>query len=195
MKIFFDTEFTGLHKNTTLISIGLVAENGSCFYAEFNDYDKSQCDDWINDNVINNLRWNDKIKHFKHIIINKAPKRHDIVEIKDDILNVRVILKKWLEQFDKIEWVSDVCHYDFVLLVDLICEHALKLPYGVWNSACHDINQDIARFYMIDELEAFDKSREDIVEENNRVVANKVKHNALYDALVIKTIYEIILNN
>ena len=28
MKIFFDTEFTGLHKNTTLISIGLVDENG-----------------------------------------------------------------------------------------------------------------------------------------------------------------------
>ena len=37
MKIFFDTEFTGLHKNTTLISIGLVAENGKKFYAEFND--------------------------------------------------------------------------------------------------------------------------------------------------------------
>ena len=28
MKIFFDTEFTGLHKNTELISIGLIAENG-----------------------------------------------------------------------------------------------------------------------------------------------------------------------
>ena len=32
MKIFFDTEFTGLHKNTTLISIGLVSETGDEFY-------------------------------------------------------------------------------------------------------------------------------------------------------------------
>lgn len=52
MKVFFDTEFTGLHKNTTLISLGCVDENGRTFYAEFTDYDKSQVDDWINENVI-----------------------------------------------------------------------------------------------------------------------------------------------
>lgn len=33
-KIFFDTEFTGLHQNTTLISIGLVSDEGERFYAE-----------------------------------------------------------------------------------------------------------------------------------------------------------------
>ena len=58
MKIFFDTEFTGLHKNTTLISIGLVDENGRSFYAEFTAYNKSQVDDWIQENVINNLMSN-----------------------------------------------------------------------------------------------------------------------------------------
>lgn len=41
MNIFFDTEFTGLHKNTTLISIGCVDENGRTFYAELTDYDES----------------------------------------------------------------------------------------------------------------------------------------------------------
>ena len=45
MKIFFDTEFTGLHKNTTIISIGMIAENGKKFYAESTDYDGKQCDD------------------------------------------------------------------------------------------------------------------------------------------------------
>ncbi|WP_376716592.1 hypothetical protein [Vagococcus carniphilus] len=55
MKVFFDTEFTGLHKDTTLISIGLIAENGNKFYAEFTDYDKTQIDDWLQENVINNL--------------------------------------------------------------------------------------------------------------------------------------------
>ena len=38
MKIFFDTEFTGLHKNTELISIGLIAENGNMFYGEITNY-------------------------------------------------------------------------------------------------------------------------------------------------------------
>lgn len=52
MKVFFDTEFTGLHQGTTLISIGLVAESGEEFYAEFNDYDASQINDWIDINVL-----------------------------------------------------------------------------------------------------------------------------------------------
>ena len=54
-KVFFDTEFTGLHQKTTLISIGLVSECGKTFYAELTDYDKSQIDKWLNDNVISNL--------------------------------------------------------------------------------------------------------------------------------------------
>ena len=57
MKIFFDTEFTGLHKDTTLISIGLIDENGRTFYAEFSDYYECQCDEWIRENVLKNLKW------------------------------------------------------------------------------------------------------------------------------------------
>lgn len=53
MLLFFDTEFTGLHKDTTIISLGIVAENGRKFYAEFTDYDEIQCDDWIKENVLN----------------------------------------------------------------------------------------------------------------------------------------------
>ena len=51
-KLFFDTEFTGLHQNTTLISLGIVAESGQTFYAEFTDYDDFNCDEWIKKNVI-----------------------------------------------------------------------------------------------------------------------------------------------
>ena len=57
MKIFFDTEFTGLHKGTTLISIGLIDEKGRTFYAEFSDYDDAQINSWIKENVISNLKW------------------------------------------------------------------------------------------------------------------------------------------
>ena len=47
MRVFFDTEFAGLHQNTTLISIGCVAENDAEFYAELTDYAESQVDDWM----------------------------------------------------------------------------------------------------------------------------------------------------
>ena len=52
MKLFFDTEFTGLQKDTTLISLGVVAEDGSCFYGKFTDYNQEQVNDWIEDNVL-----------------------------------------------------------------------------------------------------------------------------------------------
>ena len=53
--IYYDAEFTGLHRNTGLISIGLVSYSGSYFYAEFTDYDKSQVTEWIQENVIDKL--------------------------------------------------------------------------------------------------------------------------------------------
>ena len=40
--VFLDTEFTGLHKYAQLISIGLVAENGSMFYGEVTDWDRTE---------------------------------------------------------------------------------------------------------------------------------------------------------
>ncbi len=55
MNIYFDTEFTGLYQNTTLISIGLVSEDGETFYAELTDFDRRQIDQWIQENVIDSL--------------------------------------------------------------------------------------------------------------------------------------------
>ena len=53
-KIFFDTEFTGLQLNTSLISIGLVTEHGFSFYAELNDYKKELLDTMgCKDDVLN----------------------------------------------------------------------------------------------------------------------------------------------
>lgn len=39
---FFDTEFTGLRKDTTLISIGIVSDTGDRFYAELDATVKKQ---------------------------------------------------------------------------------------------------------------------------------------------------------
>lgn len=188
MKIFFDCEFTGLHKDTSLISIGLISEDDRKFYAEINDYDKTQLNPWIDEHVINNLCYNNLERYIPKLNIFKQGN----YATKDDLDTVGKKLKTWLDQFDTVEFVSDVCHYDFVLLIDLVWRHALNMPYGIIGSACHDINQDIARYYNISSIEAFDKSREEILKEHNAEVKLGVKHNALYDAKVIKELYKIL---
>lgn len=208
MNIYFDTEFTGLHKGTTLISIGCVAQNGATFYAEFLDYDSSQCDDWINKNVISNLTLpvpiGEEDPYYEAIRRVTNPTPNDLYKGYDCIMNgnkdiIKDELVRWLEQFDdSIQFVSDVCHYDFVLLVDLF-GHAFKLPEFI-SPCCHDINQDIARYHKISDFNAFDVCREDFIDNHGFFVStwsnyrniNNNKHNALYDAKVIKIIYEII---
>ena len=196
MNIYFDTEFTGLHKNTTLISLGCVAEDGKTFYAEFDDYAKEQCNDWIQENVIKNLKIAEKrIDRWAHYIPVLLPDS-SVSDLRDGYCpnmkgsktEVRDEFIQWLQQFDSVQFVSDVSHYDFVLLIDLFGT-AFDLPENV-SASCHDINQDIARHYGISEREAFDKSREEIVVEFPDVQIHGDKHNALYDARVIKAIYE-----
>lgn len=182
MKIFFDTEFTGLRKDTTLISIGLISENKKQFYAELIDYKEDQCDDWIKKNVIDKLYKTDWDKRESEYVANYHLGAK---------LEIGKVLCNWLAQFDYVEFVSDVCHYDMVLLIDLL-GGAWHLPQNV-SAACYDINQDIARKYGITMKEAFDKSREDILYQHYK--ENKVhgdKHNALYDAKVIRELYQIL---
>ncbi|WP_297419262.1 3'-5' exoribonuclease [Clostridium sp.] len=114
-KIFFDTEFTGLHKGTTLISIGLIAEDGTTFYGELTDYSKGQVDNWIHKNVIDKLIFKNEepFVRIEPVLFNKS------IEVKGTKKNVSEILLKWLNQFGTIEWISDVCHYDFVLLINI----------------------------------------------------------------------------
>jgi len=178
MHIFFDTEFTGLHQNTTLISIGLISEDGKSFYAEFSDYDRSQCDEWINENILANLSKN----------VNELSSIADI-NVDGDKEEIKNELLKWMSQFDIIEWVADVCHYDFMLLINLLYGEALNMPSDRFCAACHDINQDIASYYKISEIEAFNMSREAIVIDFNDNIGG-TKHNALYDAFVAKSIYD-----
>lgn len=183
MKLFFDTEFTGLHKDTTLVSIGIIAENGQRFYAESVNYDEKQCDDWIRENVLKHtiLGGNDALA------ARLGEDRNTLVVLGSDT-DIRHELGDWLKQFESVQFISDVCHYDFVLLIDIFGT-AFDLPKNV-SAVCYDINQDIARHYEISDREAFDKSREDIVSELCRQQIEGDKHNSLYDAEIIKAIYE-----
>lgn len=184
MKLFFDTEFTGLHKDTTLISIGIVSEDGKKFYAESTDYDAKQCDDWIQDNVLSHtiLQGNEEMAC-------ELSKDSQTTIVIGRVENIVSELKQWLSQFDDVQFVSDVCHYDFVLLIDLFGT-AFDLPKNV-SASCHDINQDIASYSGISEKQAFDYNREEFIADNDGTIHDGIKHNSLYDAEVIKKIYDI----
>lgn len=98
MKIFFDTEFTGLHKDTNLISIGIVAEDGREFYGELDYYGQDKyIDPWIKENVIKNL---DGVN-----VYNKQ-------ELKDAI-------EAFLSSYSEVEVWSDCLAYDWVLFNDI----------------------------------------------------------------------------
>lgn len=181
MKIFFDTEFTGLHKDTSLISIGLVSEDGREFYGEIEGIDVAAQDEWLQQNVFANT-----ICYGEKDIDNIIERSSYFVGTKDVIAKY---LKTWLSQFDDVLLVSDVSHYDFVLFIDLF-GGAFDLPENVCPS-CHDINQDIASYYFIEEKDAFDFSREQILNDNGIFVSGD-KHNAIYDARVIKAIFDMI---
>ena len=141
MNLFFDTEFTGLRRNTTLISIGIVSENGKKFYAEFADYNRSQCDKWIKKNVICNLFLRQFPIHrkfhpnFSKIIVDGE--KYELIDsgiyemngileyswrkidgettyVYGDFCSISEALGEWLSQFDSIQFISDVCHYHYV---------------------------------------------------------------------------------
>jgi hypothetical protein len=158
MKLFFDTEFTGLHKNTTLISIGIVDENGRKFYGILDDYDKSQIDDWLEDNVIKYLE----------------PDTATIVGTKEQ---VRDAIIDFIKDYDKVEIWSDCLAYDWVLFNDLFGD-AFSIPKNIYY-----IPFDICTLFKAKGIDP-DISREEF----SGIYG--AKHNALYDAIVIKACYE-----
>jgi len=181
MKLFFDTEFTGLTQDTTLVSIGLVSEDNRTFYAEFTDYSKMQVSEWIKDNVISNLHWFTKQSERLYI-----PNYH--LGTKETI---KESLANWFSQFDTVELVSDVSHYDMILLINIFGT-PFDLPKNV-APCCHDINQDIADHYKICERDAFDMPRDKILYDKyleHKITGNQ--HNAMYDAKVVREIYQIV---
>ena len=169
-KVFFDSEFTGLHQNTTLISIGLVSECGKTFYAEFNDYDSSQVDDWLRKNVIEKLRYNGTSQFLYNVDGN--------IFYKGASENIKEKLVIWLAKFENVEMWSDCLSYDWVLFCQLF-GHAFNIPNNVYY-----IPFDICTLFRAEGIDP-DISREGYSELKDTAD----KHNALWDARVITECY------
>lgn len=186
-KIFFDTEFTGLHQNTTLISIGLVSDCGKRFYAELTDYDPAQIDDWLRDNVLANLRFTDQ---------DETPTgfngNFNVQHIKGSKSRVAASLSTWVSQFEQVEIWSDCLSYDWVLFCQL-WGHAFNIPKNVYY-----IPFDICTLFKIKGIDP-DISREEYAGDNldliDHLEGQLLKHNAMWDALVIKACYDKLMTN
>lgn len=161
MNIFFDTEFTGLHQHTTLISFGAIDESGEhVFYHELNDYDKDQVDAWIQENVINKLR-----PHQKPVPLEK----------------LKFDLEDWLQDFNEeiIMW-GDCLAYDWMLFCQL-WGGALNVPkyiHYIPRDICtlfetHGIDPDISRIEFAGHIES----------------RSSLRHNALGDAMLVRDCY------
>ena len=182
-KIFFDTEFTGLHQKTTLILIGLVSECGKTFYAELTDYDKSQVDDWLQKNVINNLKWN--VTHADQSSFDGDDKAREGF---GNMQQVKFHLSKWLSQFESVEMWSDCLAYDWVLFCQIF-GHAFNIPSNVFY-----IPFDICTLFYAKGIDP-DINREQYADgvidvHTSEHWGENPKHNALWDAYVIRACYQ-----
>lgn len=201
-KIFFDTEFTGLHQQTTLVSIGLISACGKTFYAELTDYDKGQVDEWLQHNVIDRLRFTDKItrsvgswEHWPCVeesfgnalaftLADKDMSQFECIGPKEMVANR---LQKWLSQFEQVQMWSDCLAYDWVLFNQL-WGHAFKIPQNVYY-----IPMDICTLFWSRGIDP-DVNREQFAFGEVLAEMKAQKHNALWDARVIKACYEKFLN-
>jgi len=97
MLVHLDTEFSDLKADAKLISIGLVHEDGSCFYAELADtYYKYECSDFVCEVVLPLLE-------------------NGSVRMPLDTLTIR--LKSWLESFNEpIQLATDSMAWDWKML-------------------------------------------------------------------------------
>ena len=142
MKIFLDTEFTGLHQNTTLVSIGMVAEDNRELYCELNDYDNSQIDNWLKENVIKNLKGKISVNTYQ----------------------LKNIIESFIEPYDKVEIWGDCLSYDWVLF-NQIWGHAFNIPKSIYY-----IPFDICTLFKLKEINP-DINREDFlnIEKSNKI--------------------------
>ena len=160
----------------------MITEYGNTFYAEFNDYDNLQVDEWLTNNVISNLLYNNTF----HIpVVKKYNDDNDFYNLsfKGNTRYVKSKLIEWLSQFKSdIEIWSDCLSYDWVLFNNIFGT-AFDIPKFIYY-----IPFDICTLFKIKGVDP-DIDRLEFSE-----LTNENKHNALSDAIMIKKCYYKLIN-
>lgn len=107
---FLDTEFTGEHSKTTLVSLSVVGLGDESLSISFNDYDREQVTPWLHENVL------------IHIDESKSLSRKEAFPI----------ISRWFEDYSSGELVSLVTAgktFDHTLLFELWHFDFPEMPY------------------------------------------------------------------
>lgn len=204
-RIFYDFEATSVARDTDPISIGLVAVTEKykplhnvtdgleikTFYAEFDDFNIDKADNWVKENVINKLKFNNQKDDYWNVI------SEGCVECKGNFDLIKLGLISWLSQFESIEFWADYDTIDKPMLVDLISEWTYNyvtlgnvvkvgLPKHLSNVAYYDF-YDLHTVFKIKGIDP-DINRVDYSEVISKELPHNFilpsNHNALYDAYV-----------
>lgn len=177
MRYFFDTEFIEDGKTIELISIGIVGEDGSNYYAQNLDCDLSRASDWVKENVIsclddldarglnNKAFWTDPIR--------SNPEHHSWrtkAEIRQEILEFVGSEPKFWAYYADYDWVV-FCQL-FGLMIDLPSH---------WPMFCRDLKQ------LVNSIEL------PSLKDSMFFPANIQEHNALADAEWAANVYNTIM--
>lgn len=170
INLFVDFEFTSLSPDAQPISVGIVSEEyfneqyrqlytdkveikkGNCsidhlttksFYAEFSDFDINRCDEWVRENVVGKLIYNEAKNTFDKFQYDAVTGN---VSMKDSTSEIKGCLKAWLEQFSdyQITFVVDCGTWDWYHLLQLIGEWETSREYVI-NMAEHRNLPDTAK--------------------------------------------------
>ncbi len=99
------------------------------FYAEFTDFNLDKCDDWVKENIVNNLQLpkpNSGEEEYNVITRSKdTPIGTSIYKgysqtLRDTKENISAELKQWLSQFENPVFIADFDVIDKPMLIDLI---------------------------------------------------------------------------
>jgi len=183
MLVCFDAEFTGLTKDADIISIGLVAENGNTFYAEFTDFDISKCSGWVLDNVVAKLEYYNREDNLSKSFLKKDFKNYIVVGNKDKVQAELII---WFEQLKSSSFtmVADCLSWDWVLFNDLMADYSSGTP--VLPCSISYIPIDICTMMIEKDLDP-DLDRANYI--GLSLEEKDAMHNSLHDATVCQKVY------
>lgn len=133
MKYWLDTEFIEDGKTISLLSIGVVAEDGREFYLEASDAPFSMASGWVVEHVFPQLK---HLSHGKHVSWDDLPSCPGI-----NRAAIGPLLQAFCdpEKYGKPEFWGYYADYDWVVTCQLFGT-MLDLPKG-WPMYCHDLKQ------------------------------------------------------
>jgi hypothetical protein len=117
MRYFFDCEFDEDGETIRPLSIGIIAEDGRTFYAEWQHADLDRCNDFVKENVLPHMKWLGKEFAEPGPPCMTSTEGH--IEMCDDARMIRLFLEKWIGDDKDIEFWAYYGSYDWIVVCQL----------------------------------------------------------------------------